>query len=263
MTDIVNVPAIPALPTPPSTNDPNNFSARADGFLGVLPEWSAGLSGVADSAKTNATVSCEYAEVALASANRADSKANEAAAFAELAKNAPTTFGTSGQTLVVQAGVVELAIETNRAFVSGQAVVIASIANPTSQRMYGIVSAYNASTGHLVVEVGAYTGVGSATAWTVVLGNAPAVAGLTIVNVSIDSHAASGYYHVISEEDVQLTMPAFPVFGDEIGFCNVSSGDVIVNWNGKTVKGTEPNPTEMRLPQYGKGVVKFNGSTWA
>lgn len=262
MTDIVNVPAIPALPTPPSTNDPNNFAARADGFLGILPEWSARMGEVAEAAKTNATASQEHASASQTAANWAESNAADAAASAELAKNAPTTHGTSNQTLAIEAGSIDMQVESGRAFISGQAVVIAAISNPTSQRMYGIVTAYNQDSGALTVAVSQFSGVGSATGWTVVLGNAPAVGGLSVINVTTNSLAVSGLYHAITEPNVSLAMPAFPKLGDEVGFCNASAGNVIVQWNGATVKGVVPVPTAMVVPQYGAAVVRFNGSTW-
>lgn len=263
MTDIVNVPAIPALPTPPSTNDPQNFSARADEFLGILPDWSDGLDGVTESAKTNATAAQERAVAAAASAATADTKANEASASAELAKNAPTTYGTTAQALAISAGDKSLTVETGRAFMSGQAVVLASMSDPTSQRMYGIVTAYNASSGALSVTVRAFTGTGSVTGWTVTLGNAPATGGLIPVNIGVNTNAAVGRYYVITGVGAVLTMPASPDVGDEIGFCNASSGEATVNWSGHTVKGTAPAPAAMLLPRYGAAVVKYNGSTWA
>ncbi|THJ30933.1 hypothetical protein E8K88_16330 [Lampropedia aestuarii] len=263
MTDIVDVPDIPVLPTPPSTNDPQNFSPRADGFLGILPEWSDGLDGVAESAKTNATAANERAVAAAASAATASTKANEAAASAELAKNAPTTYGTTAQALNIGAGAKSLTVETGRAFMSGQAVVLAAAANPINQRMYGIVTAYNAATGALSVTVSAFTGSGSVIGWTVTLGNAPAQGGLAVLNVAANANAAAGVYHVITAAGVTLTMPAAPEVGDEIGFCNASSGEATVNWSGKTVKGTAPSPQAMIVPRYGAAVVKFNGSTWA
>lgn len=270
MTDIIDPPDIPDLPTPPSTNDPQNFSARADAFLGILPTWSDALDAVAESAKTNATAAQEravtarsWSGVAQGHAEAAQGSANAAAASADLAKNAPTTYGTSGDTLSIAAGAMNLTVEAGKAFMSGQAVVIASIANPTSQRMYGIVTAYNAATGALSIAVSAFAGAGSATGWTVTLGNAPASGGLSVVNVSANASAAAGQYHVITAAGVVLTMPAAPALGDEIGFCNASGGDVAVDWNGATVKNVAPAPNPMRVPKYSAAVVKFNGSTWA
>lgn len=264
MTDIVPVPPVYPLPRPvPSTSDPQNFSARADNFLGALPPWSDGLDAIVESAYTNATASQERAVLAQSSATAAAASATASAESAELAKNAPTTYGTTGQTLTVGAGTLNLNVETGRAFVSGQAVVIAANANPTGQRMYGVVTAYNALTGALTVSVSATTGTGSATGWTVTLGNAPAVGGLTVVNIAANTNAAAGNYYVITSASAVLTMPATPSLGDEIGFCNASSGEATVNWSGQTVKGTAPAPAAMLLPRYGAAVVKYNGSTWA
>lgn len=263
MTDIVIVPPIPPIPTPPSTNDPANFSVRADAFLGILPDWSDALNGVAASARTNAIASTEQATASAGSAASAASSASAASASATIAANAPTTYGTTAQAVTLGAGVVNLTVETGRAFVSGQAVVIASVANPTSQRMYGIVTAYNATTGALSISVSAFIGSGNVTGWTVTLGNAPAEGGLSVVNISANTNAAAGNYYVITVDGVTLTMPAAPTAGAEIGFCNASSGDATVNWSGKTIKATAPNPVAMRIPRYGAAVVKFNGSTWA
>lgn len=262
MTDIVNVPAIPALPIPPSTNDPNNFSARADGFLGILPEWSARMGEVADAAKTNATAAQERAAIAQAAASTATAQASNAAASAELAKNAPTTYGITYQTLTIAAGEVNVTVEAGRAFVSGQAVVLASIETPTSQRMYGVVTAYDPTTGALTVAVSAYTGTGTATGWTVTLGNAPTVGGLEVVNISSNAEAASGKYYVMDVPGSNLMMPANPLINQQIGFCNISSGVVGIFWSGQTVRGVFANPEMMLIEPYQSAIVRFNGNTW-
>lgn len=262
MTDIVNVPAIPALPTPPSTNDPNHFAARADAFLGILPEWSGDLDGVAQTAKTNATAANERAIAAAASASTASTKATEAAASAELAKNAPSTYGTTAQVITISAESKSLIVETGRAFVSGQAVVLASTANPASQRMYGIVTAYNATSGALSVSVSSFTGSGSAAGWTVTLGNEPSNGDLEVINFSVTAAAVMGRMNVLTAAGVELWMPPVPVLNSVVGFCNASSGSVLVYWNGASVKGVKPDPDGMFVPQFGSAIVRWNGGTW-
>lgn len=66
---------ITALPTPPSRNDPTNFSARADDFLGALPTFATETNTVASEVVTNKNT-------AVTSANTATTKASEANASA-------------------------------------------------------------------------------------------------------------------------------------------------------------------------------------
>lgn len=263
MTDIVIVPPIPPIPTPPSTNDPANFSVRADAFLGILPDWSDALNGVAVSARTNAIASTEQATASAGSATAAATSASAASAYATIAANAPTTYGTTAQSLTISAGSISFTVEPNRAFVSGQAVVIAANSNPVGLRMFGIVTAYTAASGAITISVSAIVGSGTYAGWTVTLGNAPAAGGLTVANVASNLNAAAGVYYVFTASGVTLTMPTSPALGAEIGFCNASTGNVFINWNGRTVKSVAPAPQSMVLPRYGSAVVKFNGSTWA
>ena len=70
--------AITALPTPPSRDDPTNFSARGDAFLGALPDFATEANALA----VDVTAKQVTASTA---ATTATTKAQEAAASASLA----------------------------------------------------------------------------------------------------------------------------------------------------------------------------------
>lgn len=72
----------------------------------------------------------------------------------------------STTSLTIGTGSKSLTIETGKGYVSGQAVLIASTADPTNF-MTGQVTSYNSGTGALVVNVTTTGGSGTVAAWTV------------------------------------------------------------------------------------------------
>lgn len=86
----------------------------------------------------------------------------------ELALTENRLASTSTTTLSVSSGSKTLLIETGRAFAVGQFVSIARTASPTTY-MSGQVTAYNASTGVMVVNVTDPVGSGSFNEWSVAL----------------------------------------------------------------------------------------------
>jgi hypothetical protein len=131
---------ISPLPTPPSRNDPNNFSARADAFLAALPGMASQMNTVAA----------------------------QTAAAANSAINAPGTSGQSGTSLPIGIGGKALVIQAGKAFVVGQFVQIASVTSPTNY-MNGQITGYDASSGTLTVNVSYAAGSGSFASWNVAL----------------------------------------------------------------------------------------------
>jgi hypothetical protein len=166
---------ITALPTPPSRDDPTNFAARADDFLGALPTFATETNTVAgevntaaSSASTSASTATTQAGTATTQAGIATTKAAEAAASALTALNAPGTSATSTTSLTVGTGAKSLTIQTGKSIVVGMEVVIAYTTTPTT-RMVGTVTAYNSGTGALDVTVSSTSGSGTQAAWTVSL----------------------------------------------------------------------------------------------
>ncbi len=87
------VAQITPLPTPPTRQDPANFSARGDAFLGALPQFQAEANALASEVSTknietaaNAASALNSANSASASAAIATTKAQEAQDSAELAE---------------------------------------------------------------------------------------------------------------------------------------------------------------------------------
>jgi hypothetical protein len=156
------VPAqITALPTPPSTNDPANFNTRADAFLGQMPTFVTEANALATEVNTNATQ-------AAADRVQTGSDRDAAAASASSALNAPSTNGTSTTSLTIGTGTKSLTTQTGKAWSVGQSLSIANTAAPTN-RMIGVLTAYNSGTGAVTVQVTTAEGSGTFTAWTIAM----------------------------------------------------------------------------------------------
>lgn len=137
--------AITPLPTPPSRSDAANFSDRADAFLGAFPvmvaETNDALQTIADNV-------------------------DAAQAAAATAINAAGTNATSTTPLSVTVAAKVLDIQQGKNFAVGQFVVIAAT-GATGTWMHGQVTAHDASAGSLTVAVGAISGTGSYSAWSI------------------------------------------------------------------------------------------------
>lgn len=77
--------AITALPTPPSRNDPTNFSTRADAFLGALPDFATEANALAVDVNDDAIAAAASASSANTQAGIATTQAGLAAAAASTA----------------------------------------------------------------------------------------------------------------------------------------------------------------------------------
>lgn len=68
--------AITPLPTPPSRNDPTNFSARGDAFLGALPDFATEANALAVDVNADAVAAAAAEVAATAAASAATAAAN-------------------------------------------------------------------------------------------------------------------------------------------------------------------------------------------
>lgn len=75
-------PAVPVLPTPPTTVDPDNFDARSDAFLGILPNFGVAIDQVGQNVYANAQIAESSATAASASSISAANAMNQAASSA-------------------------------------------------------------------------------------------------------------------------------------------------------------------------------------
>ncbi|PZP97501.1 MAG: hypothetical protein DI587_17025 [Variovorax paradoxus] len=179
MTAIVPPPQIAELPPPPTITDPKPlFNTRAFALVGALPPLVQ---------QTNATSAATYQNAVAASEQAADSAASadvaagyrsaalvardQAQAFAQSAVNAPGTSGTSPSSIGIGSGGKILTTQAGKAFVAGQTVAVAATASPTAQRMVGVITSYNASTGVMTFDVpeGAFQGSGAPASWIISL----------------------------------------------------------------------------------------------
>jgi hypothetical protein len=112
----------------------------------------------------------------VAIANYVVAQVATAVAAAASAINAPGTSGQSTTSMVIEAAAKTFIIQTGKAFVVGQTVVIASTASPGNQ-MTGIITGYNPTTGAMSVTTTTFIGSGTFASWNVALS---AVAGIQV-----------------------------------------------------------------------------------
>lgn len=137
-------------PTPPSREDPSNFSDRADAFLGWFPTHVAEIDAAMDDMDANVAA---------------------AQAAAAAAVSAPGTSATSTTSLTIGAGAQALTVQAGKSFVVGQWIAITHSANAANQ-MIGRIDSYDSGTGALAVTVYSTSGSGTAASW--VIGLTPA-----------------------------------------------------------------------------------------
>ncbi len=95
---------ITSLPTPPSRDDPTNFSERADGFLGALPTFVTETNALAGELNTASSAATTAATTATTQAGIATTKAGEAASSASSASTSAATATTQAGIATTKAG---------------------------------------------------------------------------------------------------------------------------------------------------------------
>lgn len=140
-------PTITALPAPPDPNDRSTFNTRAYPWSVAQQTLATEVGNVATNVYNNAVETASNAAAAADSVTDADSAAASAAASAASAINAPGTSATSTTSLALTAGAKAWTIQTGKLYPPGQPIYLASAANPTVNRMYGILGTHDNTTG--------------------------------------------------------------------------------------------------------------------
>lgn len=139
---------ITPLPTAPDPTDPATFDDRAGLWAAALQPWTDQANALEESV---------------------EEMADEAAASALTAVNAPGTAATSTTSLSIATGSKNPIIQTGKALVKGMSVKMARTSAPGNW-MYGEVDSYNSGSGSLVVivsKVRSPDGTGPYTDWTI------------------------------------------------------------------------------------------------
>ncbi len=97
--------SITVLPTPPSRADPDNFDARADGFLGALPTMQTQMNTWAGQANSTATTVNDDRLAAQSAKTGAESARDTASGHASTASGHASTATTQAGTATTQAGI--------------------------------------------------------------------------------------------------------------------------------------------------------------
>lgn len=110
----------------------------------------------------------QYSTAAAASASAASASATAAATSATSAINAPGTSATSTTSVAIATGSKSFTIQTGKAYVVGQVLMIAYTTVP-SNYMVGQITAHDNTTGALTVNVLSTNGSGTYALWTIAL----------------------------------------------------------------------------------------------
>ncbi|MFM9829725.1 MAG: hypothetical protein ACKVOB_13450 [Sphingomonas sp.] len=125
-----------ALPSAPSRSDPANFATKADAFVAALPQFETDMNAALVAAQGAATA---------------------------------TTIGSSATSVAVGTGSKVFTTQAGKNWAVGSWLSTASAANPTTQYMGGIVTAYSGTTLTVNVPSNAFVGSGSFTDWIIAL----------------------------------------------------------------------------------------------
>jgi hypothetical protein len=162
---------IDPLGTPPTRDDPANFSARGDALMTQLPTTVTQINAVsADLTAKSVQVTSDAAATA--------ANAATASAAAVAAVNAPGSGATSSTSMTLGMGVKSFTLDqVGKNFFLGQTIVCASTASPANG-MAGTITAFTAGTGAITVNFLSATGTGTFAAWTVSLSAPISLTGL-------------------------------------------------------------------------------------
>lgn len=143
----MSLPTITPLPTAPSrSDDSDTFVVLADAFLAALPTFATELNSLGD---------------------------------AIIVQNAAANYNSTSTTSVaIGTGSKSLTVDTGKLYAVGQFVIASSASGP-SNYMSGQVTAYNATTGALTINVTTIGGSGTKTDWIVTLSGTQGAAGPT------------------------------------------------------------------------------------
>lgn len=244
-------PTVDALPEPPNPGDRLTFNSKA------YP-WSLALGDM--TAEMNSVASWTY------------STATQVQSAAEAVQNTSGTYLTFVGTLTVATGTLSITIDTGKFYATGQFVIIANMATPSTY-MSGQITSYNSGTGALVVNITAVSGSGSVSGtWALSLTANPDAA--FIKNTPAGGIAATNVQAAINELDNEKvsksgdTMTGNLIVEKETG----SEVDVAVRgysvgpvMHGYFSNGTKATPTAVTAGQllFGIGARPYDGSAYS
>ena len=184
----------------------------------------------ASEAVTSATNAANSASTATTKATEASNSANQALLYATAQNKA-----SSATNVTPALGSKTFTIETNKAFVAGQYVSIASNSN-IANKMRGTIISYNSTNGALVVDVDTASG-SAASDWVIGIAAKSAELATPYSSISTNTNAtAFNRYQITASLD--LTLPASPNDGLWIDVVN-TSGTITsrILRNGQNING--------------------------
>ena len=184
----------------------------------------------ASEASTSATNAANSASTATTKATEASNSANQALLYATAQNKA-----SSATNVTPALGSKTFTIETNKAFVVGQYIVITSQSNPAN-KMQGTITSYISGTGSLVVNVDTASGSASSD-WVIGLAAKSSALSTPYTPISTNTSAAPYSRYQLSAS-LNLTLPASPSDGVWVDVVNTSGTTTSrVLRNGQNING--------------------------
>jgi hypothetical protein len=246
----MTAPTISELPTAPQRSDPPaTFVSRADAFVAALATF-----------RTEANAVGEFVE--------------------GIAEDVATVLGSAGfsgtstTNLAIGTGSKTLTTQTGRGFAPPAFIIVASAASPSTHYMFGLVTAYDPTTGSLTFTSIEAVGTGSRSDWQIALSGPLGPAG----NPFATPTRLTANYSALPGDDLEcdttggaftVTLPAGPSAGATVvvsdgGASSVSLGfgadALTVARNGSTINGQAEDIT---ITTTGAAVrFTYSNSTW-
>jgi hypothetical protein len=255
--------AITALPTAPSrSSDPATFSDDADTWVAALSTFTTEANALQTDvnakqvlADASASDAADSASDSATSASNAATSANDSAASAASALLTAGTNATSTTSLTPSIGSKSFTLaQTGKTFVVGQFVSIADSSTPSTKYMLGAITAFNAGTGAITVDVTSYSGSSAGTAW-VIAASAPVPKSFGVpIQVSGTSQAMvawSSYIFTNTGAQSTGTLPASATATDRVRFDNATGRtDLLIARNSHKIMGLSEDLTIRRGVSY-------------
>lgn len=210
----MTAPVVPTLPTAPSRNDaPDLFVSRADAHVAALSSWTTAVNNLGTWVNDKAVEVDTNAQTAAAAASTAADSADAAATSAISAVNAPGTNATSTSSVSIFVASKSFIIQTGKAYVPGMFMIAY---NSASNWMFGQVTAYDAVTGSLTLDVTKISGSGTYNSWQLSLTSPNQTQGSSLcIRVNSNITALTGITYLVdtSAGSFTITLPSMSTSG--------------------------------------------------
>ncbi len=186
----------------------------------------------------------------------ASASAEQAEISAESSMSGALASSPSSSNITIASGPVSLGVTPGSPFSVNQWVSISYSVSPTTKWLNGAITAYDAITGAMTVQVTSFYGSGSASDWTVAASSPINLAGALLVPQDVpgtSQNLSSGGHYIFKNTGAQTLglLPPSPNDGDVITYENATTrSDLTLQRNGKLFMGLAEDHTVTRQATY-------------